>query len=392
MLGNSLIKNRSYEKSDFCKYIRSCEEGEVRCKDSYKSACYQCGQWSEPYFFKCHAGLLMWCVPIIVEEKQIGAILCEQVLLWKIDKFFMKELETLNKDICDSEELKKLALKLPIISPYRCKSIASMMYIFVNYLVSRYNKIFIDQQDILKWRNLILKKIREKKECNNYECNSLEYIKREAILLKYIRMGDKDKVKFLLPNILTDIEILNEFNFNSTKQSCIQLMVLISRAVIDAGVHSDLALEVVKKFTQRIDLFKNSEALFNDLNTSILILLDMIYVSENYNVNKVLKEVREYINMNYNKKITLDNLADNFFISKFYLSHIFKDEFNITINQYITRIRVEKSIELMNRRELSIDDILKRVGFSSRSHFTNAFKKIIGVAPGTYRKKTYRIY
>ena len=72
---------------------------------------------------------------------------------------------------------------------------------------------------------------------------------------------------------------------------------------------------------------------------------------------------------------------------KFILFKSFREKLNCTVNNYITRVRIEKSIELMSMRELSIQEISKKVGFNSQSYFTKIFKRYIGVTPVIYRNK-----
>lgn len=388
MQGKSLINNRKCEKSEFCKYIRESEDGKLRCQKSYEIACNECGKWNEAYFFKCHTGLVMWAIPIIIEEQQVGAIVCGQVLLWKPDKFFFKELETFNKNICDFEELKEKVVNLNIISADKCKSVVTMLAVFVNYLLNRYNKIFIEENEVLEWRTCMLQKIQErKKEYKDYKFDNSVYLKREKRLLQYIRTANKESVKKILPTIFSDIEILSEFEYDKVQDLCVELMTLISRAAVDGGIESDVALSIARKFKADIKTFKNSEEVFNHLNTNILTLLDMIYILGNSSQNNILKSAKDYIDKNYNRKITIDEIAESIYISKYYLAHLFKDNLNMTINDYITRVRIEKAVELMQRRELSNNDIMQEVGFNSQSHFTKTFKKIMGVTPGNYRKK-----
>ena len=55
-----------------------------------KKACKEAFKWDEPYFFRCHGGLVMWAAPLQIEQTRVGAIVCGQVLLWKADRLFFK--------------------------------------------------------------------------------------------------------------------------------------------------------------------------------------------------------------------------------------------------------------------------------------------------------------
>ncbi|MGL5694802.1 MAG: helix-turn-helix transcriptional regulator, partial [Peptostreptococcaceae bacterium] len=237
-------------------------------------------------------------------------------------------------------------------------------------------------------RNYMLEQIEERKiEYQDYKFDNSVYIRREKTLLQYIRTGSNENVMKLLPIIFSDIGILCSFDLELIKLSCIELMTMISRAAVDGGIETDLALNISRSFRESIDSYKNAEDLFANMNKTISTLLDMIYILGDNNQNSILKSARAYIEKNYNKKITIEKIAENSYVSTYYLCHLFKENLNLTINDYITRIRVEKSIELMKKRELSVNDIMKEVGFSSQSHFTKTFKKLVGVTPGSYRNK-----
>ena len=53
-----------------------------------------------------------------------------------------------------------------------------------------------------------------------------------------------------------------------------------------------------------------------------------------------LQHVKDYLEQHYQEKIILDNLADKFYINKFYLARIFKEQFGVTINSYLAQIRI----------------------------------------------------
>ncbi len=105
--GKSFLLDRNYGKCEFCKYIQSTEKGMEKCIRSYENVSKECYRWKDTYFSTCHAGIVLWSFPIVIEEEQVGAIVCGQVLLWKPDRYFYKQLKQFNDDISDIDILKK---------------------------------------------------------------------------------------------------------------------------------------------------------------------------------------------------------------------------------------------------------------------------------------------
>ncbi len=105
------------------------------------------------------------------------------------------------------------------------------------------------------------------------------------------------------------------------------------------------------------------------------------------NVNINLQEVKEFIDNNFYKKITLDGLAENFYINKFYLTRVFKDQFGISPIDYLLHVRITHAKTLLRFSELSIEKVGIECGIPDTNYFTRIFKKIEGYPPGEYRKR-----
>lgn len=90
-----------------------------------------------------------------------------------------------------------------------------------------------------------------------------------------------------------------------------------------------------------------------------------------------------YVQQNYQNPITLDSIAQQFYMSKYYLCHVFKDVTGFGLNEYIINLRILKARELL-RQSISVQQVGEIVGFSNNSHFIRTFKNMVGVSPGQY--------
>ena len=103
-------------------------------------------------------------------------------------------------------------------------------------------------------------------------------------------------------------------------------------------------------------------------------------------LDTTILKVLDYLNENFPKKITLDELSANFFISKFYLCKQFNSELKISIMSYLLKLRISKAKELLISIDMSLEEIAERCGFSSANYFSLIFKKEVGLSPANYRK------
>lgn len=92
-----------------------------------------------------------------------------------------------------------------------------------------------------------------------------------------------------------------------------------------------------------------------------------------------------FIHTHYNDPITLDEIAAVSGLSKYYFIKQFQNQLNMTPVQYLTKIRIQKAVELLRSTNLSITDIASQVGYENANYFNKVFHKLVGVSAGTFR-------
>lgn len=95
---------------------------------------------------------------------------------------------------------------------------------------------------------------------------------------------------------------------------------------------------------------------------------------------------KRFIEDNFDKDISLDDVAGHVEVSPYYLSRLFREETGETFMEYLTSLRMKKAMELMKDPDNSIKDICARVGYSDPNYFSRIFKKSEGVTPTEYRE------
>ncbi|MCR8644276.1 AraC family transcriptional regulator [Paenibacillus sp. N1-5-1-14] len=103
-----------------------------------------------------------------------------------------------------------------------------------------------------------------------------------------------------------------------------------------------------------------------------------------------IQEVVSYINMNYAEKLSLDEIADKFYSSKFYLAHSFKNQLGITIGNYIKEVRLFHSYRMLESTTEKIVTIALSNGFPNVRAFNEAFKLSYKLTPAEFREERKR--
>ncbi|MBP1996038.1 response regulator transcription factor [Paenibacillus eucommiae] len=115
---------------------------------------------------------------------------------------------------------------------------------------------------------------------------------------------------------------------------------------------------------------------------SIHHMIDYKDKNENPMIQKVLKTIAE----RYSSEISLQSLADTFFINSAYLGQLFKKETGQLFTSYLNQYRIERAKELLMNRALSAKQIALEVGYPNADYFYKVFKKTTGVYPSEYKQ------
>lgn len=100
-----------------------------------------------------------------------------------------------------------------------------------------------------------------------------------------------------------------------------------------------------------------------------------------------LREVKAYLDQNFQQKIALDDLAERFYINKFYLTRLFREHYGSSVVNYLLYLRISRAKELLRFTDLSVEEIGIQCGFPDANYFSRTFRKIEGVSPSEYRKR-----
>lgn len=110
-----------------------------------------------------------------------------------------------------------------------------------------------------------------------------------------------------------------------------------------------------------------------------------------FTTNRQCAAVRQYIDLHFKEALTLDHLAEEGHMNKYYLSHAFKREYGVSPINYLISRRIEESKYLLAETDLSMSQIAQLLGFSSLSYFSQVFRRTLGLTPMEYRQSTKHV-
>ncbi len=126
----------------------------------------------------------------------------------------------------------------------------------------------------------------------------------------------------------------------------------------------------------------------------LLFILRTIYDERGENKNLELDDIDDniskvilFMHSNYDKKITINDLAKSFYTNRTTLSNKFKERTGLSIIDYLNKLRIEIACQMLRNINCIIEDIAERIGFSDLSNFGRTFKKYTGLNPTQYKNQ-----
>ncbi|WP_342551235.1 response regulator [Paenibacillus sp. FSL R7-0652] len=101
-----------------------------------------------------------------------------------------------------------------------------------------------------------------------------------------------------------------------------------------------------------------------------------------------LEPVFRYVEAHFAQSIRLEDAAGLVNLNIHYFSHRFSREMGMTFLEYLTQVRIRKSVDLMKRYSLSAEEVASRVGYPNSNYFVKVFKKVTGMTVSEFRNST----
>ncbi len=115
-----------------------------------------------------------------------------------------------------------------------------------------------------------------------------------------------------------------------------------------------------------------------------------IFIGQKEHEDESVRKAQEFIENNFQNKITVDQLATMFALSRRNLERRFKKATSNTVVQYIQRVKIEAAKKNLESARKNINEVMYEVGYSDNKAFRTTFKKITGLSPIQYRNKYNR--
>lgn len=290
---------------DFCRQVREDPQFLSYCKKCDSRGGLEAVRTNKPYIYYCHFDIIDVAIPIIIDDKYIGAVMAGQVKLPSDDCVNdLERMQNISKPDQAQEKLRLLQADyaaIPTLSYEQIKTISDMLFHLCNYIIEEASE---KQFTIDMYMNTLYHSpaIKKTNAFTGYGVENIKKLKKE-----------------------------------------------MSNTIIDAYVSES---------------FDKQPALTTPL----------------------LQPAFEYIYQHKNENITLKTMAEVCHISPSYFSRIFYKETGENFTNYLTKLKINWSKELLEATDMSVNQISDTLGFSESGYFIKKFKMQTGITPAIYRK------
>jgi AraC-like DNA-binding protein len=211
------------------------------------------------------------------------------------------------------------------------------------------------------------------------------YLLEEPFLLAAIRRGDRGDARRIINHVLVHIYSAGEERNDLLKGLLLELVVMISRAAVEAGAGQSEVLGLNFRFLTELAGITDDEDLAAWLRTTLEHVISTIERQQDFTPPLLLGKALDFMRQNLHRPLSRDDVARHAGISPSHFSRRLKEHTGRSFTELLRQCRVELACDLLRRDGQSLADIANACGFCDQSYFTRVFQDLKGVTPKQYR-------
>lgn len=201
------------------------------------------------------------------------------------------------------------------------------------------------------------------------------------LFLQYVQRGEPD-------NALKTLNSIVQYISNEIDTVLLQRYICYDILIAYIKCLKQMKYPLDRKDTTELLALSNADELYESLSASVKLVCESVAHNNSVIDSSLQRDILKYINENFtDPDICRTQVADNFGISIYSLSRLFKDSVGIGFKEYITAKRMELSRQLLLTSDKSIIKITSEIGFDDPDYFSKLFKANYGVSPSKFRSQ-----
>lgn len=205
-------------------------------------------------------------------------------------------------------------------------------------------------------------------------------------LLSLLKTANTSIIFRHLDELFDDLVSNRVLNHKDCQRIWMQMLLNISQFLSEFGIHSDQLGQQESEIWEHLNRIETLDDMKRGLKDYIAVVCTYVEERKEKKTNEVVQDIMRIIEDNYQSNLTIAEIATQVYLSQTYICLLFKQETGVTINEYITRVRMEKSKLLLTNTNAKLADVSYSIGYSEPSYFSKQFRKYTGMNPSEYRE------
>lgn len=196
--------------------------------------------------------------------------------------------------------------------------------------------------------------------------------------------GDSDSIPDVVAELFNELRSLKGVDPTELLDKCRNELLVIRRNIEVIGLDDSLLKSFIDEFDQKMYIVTLEELEVRFIEVFQRLARE-ICQTNNLGIKSVINHIKQYIDQNYTDNITLNTLAEKFYVNSSYVSRLFKEELGENFIDYLTGKRMEEAMRLLLSTEMHVYEISEKIGYGNPKYFSQLFKKYTGMSPREYR-------
>ncbi len=210
---------------------------------------------------------------------------------------------------------------------------------------------------------------------------------KKEILFHAVESGNLKEINIVIDNIFDSIRECQIVNMDEIQLFCINLLISIRENINQAYLNSKEIFPDNISFSKSIQSYVTLEAIQCYLKDTLHGISQNYLMTLGNNVEAIVFRAKEYISINFYKKLCLDDMSNMFHLSNVYFSKVFKHYTGQNFIQFLTSVRMQKANEYLQNSSIKISDVASMVGYDDYRHFSKLYKKYYNYLPSDTRNR-----
>jgi two-component system response regulator YesN len=371
---------------DFCRRLAAGRTKSLaeNCRATLARAVEEAFRWGDGYITTCPVGLILLAVPLVRERRLAAGLVSGFAVFPEMRRDIRDEASaSLRRHGARPREFRGRGVLPPVFSLKKAKDDVALLLRLtgrlgandLDFLRARKEK-HLQQQQIAGFLEDLKKANRDV---------SRQILDKQEEIIQKVKLGDTSGAREILNEFLGTIFFESGMNFDVLKVRVIELVVMISRAAIAAGVDAAELLGLNYSYLTDLNKVSDLDELLQKLTTVLENFISKVSRVKERKRTIRASAMREFIHQNFTRRITARDIAAAAGLSVSRSLHLFKEETGQSVSHYVNRLKIDYGKYLLLNTETSLADLAGELGFYDQSHFTRMFKTFEKMTPSSYR-------